>query len=166
MDAPFCPLPVQAGIMHVRKHPTCSCARSCRCGWPTPWEKSTSCLISCSASPLSGWSRNGNIFCCFLIGFGSVPDNEVYDMQGVKVDFWPLFNLLRYMQSFVELLDYENRKPEDPHTLNEWVNTDFMIRKVKKVLKVCRAFWSSQQLKHCLCSWSFLVLMYLSSLCG
>lgn len=27
--------------------------------------------------------------------------------------------LIRYMQSFVELLDYENRKPEDPHTLNE-----------------------------------------------
>lgn len=26
---------------------------------------------------------------------------------------------LRYMQSFVELLDYENRNPEDAHTLNE-----------------------------------------------
>lgn len=25
----------------------------------------------------------------------------------------------RYMQSFVELLDYENRNPEDAHTLNE-----------------------------------------------
>ena len=27
--------------------------------------------------------------------------------------------VLRYMQSFVELLGYENRKPEDPHALNE-----------------------------------------------
>lgn len=29
------------------------------------------------------------------------------------------FFFIRYMQSFVELLDYENRKPEDPHALNE-----------------------------------------------
>jgi len=26
------------------------------------------------------------------------------------------------MQSFVELLDYENRKPEDGQALNEWEN--------------------------------------------
>lgn len=27
--------------------------------------------------------------------------------------------LRRYLQSFLELLEFENRKPEDPHALNE-----------------------------------------------
>lgn len=27
----------------------------------------------------------------------------------------------RYLQSFLELLEFENRKPEDAHDLNEWV---------------------------------------------
>uniref|UniRef100_A0A3B4ETN0 Protein-serine/threonine kinase n=1 Tax=Pundamilia nyererei TaxID=303518 RepID=A0A3B4ETN0_9CICH len=33
-----------------------------------------------------------------------------------------------YMQSFVELLDYENRKPEDPHTLNDFLELLIEIR--------------------------------------
>uniref|UniRef100_A0A8C7Z034 Protein-serine/threonine kinase n=1 Tax=Oryzias sinensis TaxID=183150 RepID=A0A8C7Z034_9TELE len=33
-----------------------------------------------------------------------------------------------YMQSFVELLDYENRKPEDPHTLNDFLEVLIEIR--------------------------------------
>lgn len=31
----------------------------------------------------------------------------------------PVLVSCRYMQSFVELLGYENRNPEDAHTLNE-----------------------------------------------
>uniref|UniRef100_A0A3Q1F2R5 Protein-serine/threonine kinase n=1 Tax=Acanthochromis polyacanthus TaxID=80966 RepID=A0A3Q1F2R5_9TELE len=33
-----------------------------------------------------------------------------------------------YMQSFVELLDYENRKPEDPHALNDFLELLIEIR--------------------------------------
>ncbi|MEQ2187849.1 hypothetical protein GOODEAATRI_008839, partial [Goodea atripinnis] len=33
-----------------------------------------------------------------------------------------------YMQSFVELLDFENRKPEDPHTLNDFLEILIDIR--------------------------------------
>lgn len=46
-------------------------------------------------------------------------DDEVYDSQGISFDFFSPSNLIRYMQSFVELLDFENRKADDPHTLNE-----------------------------------------------
>lgn len=49
----------QAGRMRARKHPTCSCARSSLCGWPTPWGRSTCSLITCWASPPSDWCRNG-----------------------------------------------------------------------------------------------------------
>ncbi|KAJ0059520.1 hypothetical protein NL108_001868, partial [Boleophthalmus pectinirostris] len=38
------------------------------------------------------------------------------------------FVYVRYMQSFVELLDYENRKPEDPHALNDFLELLIEIR--------------------------------------
>ena len=49
----------QGGIMPVRKPRICSCGRSCQSDWPTPWERSTCCLTSCSASRQSNWCRSG-----------------------------------------------------------------------------------------------------------
>ncbi|XP_054622428.1 pyruvate dehydrogenase (acetyl-transferring) kinase isozyme 3, mitochondrial isoform X2 [Dunckerocampus dactyliophorus] len=40
----------------------------------------------------------------------------------------PFARFIRYMQSFVELLDYENRKPEDPHALNDFLELLIEIR--------------------------------------
>lgn len=109
----------KGGRMHVRKPPTCSCVRSCRCGWPTPWEKSTCCPTTCWVSPPSGSSRNGEKMFLWLRA-------KTVRFMTCLCWSWPLApaRFIRYMQSFVELLEFENRKPEDPHTLNEWVNAD------------------------------------------
>lgn len=49
----------KAGKMRVRKHLTCFCERSCRCVLRTPWGRWLCCRITCSASLLSNWCRNG-----------------------------------------------------------------------------------------------------------
>uniref|UniRef100_A0A8C6P725 Protein-serine/threonine kinase n=1 Tax=Nothobranchius furzeri TaxID=105023 RepID=A0A8C6P725_NOTFU len=50
-----------------------------------------------------------------------LPDNLLSQPSIRLVQKW-------YMQSFVELLDYENRKPEDPHTLNDFLEILIEIR--------------------------------------
>ncbi|XP_032360105.1 pyruvate dehydrogenase (acetyl-transferring) kinase isozyme 3, mitochondrial [Etheostoma spectabile] len=50
-----------------------------------------------------------------------LPDNLLSQPSIRLVQKW-------YMQSFVELLDYENRKPEDPHALNEFLELLIEIR--------------------------------------
>lgn len=49
----------KAGKMRVRKHLTCFCERSCRCVLRTPWGRWLCCRITCSASLLLNWCRNG-----------------------------------------------------------------------------------------------------------
>lgn len=63
----------QVGIMHVRRHLTCSCGRSCRCAWLTLWERSICCLTSSSVNLQSNWCRNGEykwvwigVHACFI----------------------------------------------------------------------------------------------------
>uniref|UniRef100_A0A671X7C4 Protein-serine/threonine kinase n=1 Tax=Sparus aurata TaxID=8175 RepID=A0A671X7C4_SPAAU len=50
-----------------------------------------------------------------------LPDNLLSQPSVRLVQKW-------YMQSFVELLDYENRKPEDAHTLNDFLELLIEIR--------------------------------------
>uniref|UniRef100_A0A8C5GCB9 Protein-serine/threonine kinase n=1 Tax=Gouania willdenowi TaxID=441366 RepID=A0A8C5GCB9_GOUWI len=50
-----------------------------------------------------------------------LPDNLLSQPSVRLVQKW-------YMQSFVELLDYENRKPEDPHALNDFLELLIEIR--------------------------------------
>uniref|UniRef100_A0A3B4XE43 Protein-serine/threonine kinase n=1 Tax=Seriola lalandi dorsalis TaxID=1841481 RepID=A0A3B4XE43_SERLL len=50
-----------------------------------------------------------------------LPDNLLGQPSVRLVQKW-------YMQSFVELLDYENRKPEDPHALNDFLELLIEIR--------------------------------------
>lgn len=113
----------QGGTMRARRRHTCSCARSCRCGWPTPCERSTCYLITCWASPPSGWSRNGEVALpeIHLIRLGHALRCKMIRFIFEHCPLTYVCLLIRYMQSFVELLGYENRKPEDPHALNEWV---------------------------------------------
>lgn len=111
--------------MLVKKHPTCSCVRSCQCDSPTPWERSTCYLINCLASPPSDWCRNGETLPP-EIEFILLPGDKIYKSSVnkcvCKSCLLTSVCFIRYMQSFVELLDYENRKPEDSRALNEWVN--------------------------------------------
>lgn len=41
-----------------------------------------------------------------------------------------IFAYFRYMQSFLELLEYENKSPEDPHVLDEWVSKNELLGKI------------------------------------
>ncbi|XP_037829022.1 pyruvate dehydrogenase (acetyl-transferring) kinase isozyme 3, mitochondrial isoform X3 [Kryptolebias marmoratus] len=50
-----------------------------------------------------------------------LPDNLLSQPSVRLVQKW-------YMQSFVELLEFENRKPEDPHTLNDFLEILIDIR--------------------------------------
>lgn len=86
---------LQAGRMRARRRPICSCARSCRCGWPTPCGRSTCCPTTCSASHRSDWCRNGEISPPWRRSFLWPPPISFYSGAIYVIsDFWPFFFLI------------------------------------------------------------------------
>lgn len=95
--------PFQAGTMLVRKHPICSCVRSCRCAWPTPWGRSISYLITCSANPPSDWCRNGETFLEKDALIWRLGDKD-YNSRIIKKRVWNLpFDLCVLYKVYAEL---------------------------------------------------------------
>lgn len=51
-----------------------------------------------------------------------------------------IFAYFRYMQSFLELLEYENKSPEDPHVLDEWVSKNELLGKISYLSQIPSGF--------------------------
>lgn len=143
----FCPNPKllqilcfsQAGTMRVRKPPTFSCVRSCLCGWPTPWERSTSCLINCSASPPFDWFRSGEKTLPPALLLMLPPNDRVYSRSSVLSFILALLGTCRVLLS-CWTMRIESRRILMLWT-SKWILPWLMIHKWK--YSICTVFMTT-----------------------
>lgn len=142
----------QAGKMRVRKRLTCSCERSCRCVSPTPWGRWLCCRITCSASPLSNWCRNGesthNLAPTRAAppvkrnsgydAFGKLQDNRRHSLEAIfffkQLPCWFLFCFLKVhaeLRWAAGLREQEARGPSHSEWVSQWVTIKSINRQIR-----------------------------------